>query len=140
MGVPQEVGSLAPAAGARGRQQHQEEHSYHYHYRDDAQPEVGVKVAAAQALRKAIVRASPVRLEPLMSLEVAVPEEHLGAIIGDLQQRHAQVKQIDQRGEMRIVDALAPLRLMFGYANDLRSMSRGRASFSMRFHAYDALG
>jgi len=108
-------------------------------FREDAQPQVGVKVAAGEAFRKAVIAASPTRLEPIMSVEVAVSEEYLGAVIGDLRQRRAQVREISQRGENRIIDALVPLRRMFGYSTDLRSLTKGRANFMMRFHAYDTL-
>jgi elongation factor G len=108
-------------------------------FRDDAQPEVGVKVASAEAFRTAVAQASPRRLEPIMAVEVAVSEDHLGSIIGDLKARRAQVQDISHRGDVRVVDALVPLRRMFGYSTDLRSMSKGRANFTMHFHAYDAL-
>jgi len=108
-------------------------------YRDDAQPEIGVKVAAADAFRKAVQDASPFKLEPIMAIEVAAPEEHLGAIIGDLRARRAQIREIGQSGEIRPLSALVPLRLVFGYSTDLRSISKGRANFTMRFHSYDNL-
>jgi elongation factor G len=108
-------------------------------YREDAQPEIGVKVAAADAFRRAVAAATPSRLEPVMEVEVAVPEDHLGAVIGDLKQRRASIHDIGSRGEQRLVEAHAPLRRMFGYSTDLRSLTKGRASFTMRFHAYDNL-
>jgi len=108
-------------------------------YRDDAQPEIGVKVAAAEALRRAVSKASPRILEPVMAVEVVVAEEHLGAVLGDLRQRRAQVQDIGDRIETKLIDALVPLRNMFGYSTDLRSLTKGRAIFTMRFHSYDAL-
>jgi elongation factor G len=108
-------------------------------YRDDAQPEIGVKVAAAEALRQAVSKASPRILEPVMAVEVVVAEEHLGAVLGDLRQRRAQVQDIGDRIETKLIDALVPLRNMFGYSTDLRSLTKGRAIFTMRFHSYDAL-
>jgi elongation factor G len=108
-------------------------------FREDAQPEVGVKVAAGEAFRDAVAGASPLRLEPIMAVEVAVSEEYLGAVIGDLRQRRAHVRDIGQRGENKIVDALVPLRLMFGYSTDVRSLTKGRANFMMKFAAYDNL-
>jgi elongation factor G len=81
-----------------------------------------------------------VRLEPIMAIEVtAVDEEFLGAVIGDLQQRRGQVQDIGNRGSKRIVGALVPLRNMFGYSTRVRSLTEGRATFSMQFHAYDTL-
>jgi len=70
---------------------------------------------------------------------VIAPEEHLGAVIGDLRARRAQIRDLGNRSELRIVEALAPLRKMFGYSTDLRSLTKGRATFTMRFHAYDSL-
>jgi elongation factor G len=108
-------------------------------YRDGAEPEIGVKVAAADAFRRAVADASPLRLEPVMSVEVAVPEDYLGPVIGDLKSRRAQVNDISQRGDSRVVEALVGLRNMFGYSTDLRSLTKGRATFTMTFHAYDNL-
>jgi elongation factor G len=105
-------------------------------YRDDAQPEIGVKVAAAEALRRAVSEASPRILEPVMAVEVVVSEEHLGAVLGDLRQRKAHVQDIGDRSETKLIDALVPLRNMFGYSTDLRSLTKGRAIFTMRFHSY----
>ncbi len=108
-------------------------------FREDAQPEVGVKVAAGEALRKALTRASPFRIEPVMSVEVAVPEEYLGAVIGDLKQRRAVILDIGASHGVRLARALAALRQMFGYSTDLRSLTKGRATFTMEFHAFDNL-
>ena len=108
-------------------------------YRDDSQPEVGLKVAAGEAFRKAVAAASPVRLEPIMDVDVVTPEEHLGGVIGDLQRRRANIADVTSRGETSEAKARVPLRLMFGYATDLRSLTKGRANFSMEFYAYDSL-
>jgi len=108
-------------------------------YRDDAQPEVGVKVAAGEAFRRAVAQASPFRIEPIMTVEVVVPEAYLGAVIGDLKQRRAQIFDIGTTHDRRVAQARVPLRLMFGYATDLRSLTQGRATFSMEFHAFDNL-
>ncbi len=108
-------------------------------YREGAQPEIGVKVAAADAFRRAIAEASPIALEPIMALEVLVSEDCLGAVIGDLRSRRALIQEIGLRGESRLVSAHAPLARLFGYSTDLRSLTKGRASFTMKFHAYDNL-
>ncbi len=108
-------------------------------YRDGAEPEIGVKVAAADAFRRAVADASPLRLEPVMSVEVAVGEDYLGSVIGDLKARRAHVNDISQRGDSRVIEALVGLRNMFGYSTDLRSLTKGRATFTMSFHAYDNL-
>jgi elongation factor G len=106
-------------------------------YKDDAQPEIGVRVAAMEAFHKAVAAASPFKLEPIMAVEVVVPEDYLGAVIGDLRQRRAQINDLGDRSNAKIVDASVPLRMMFGYSTDLRSLSKGRATFTMSFDSYD---
>jgi len=108
-------------------------------FRDDAQPEVGVKVAAAEAFRQAVAKASPLKLEPIMAVEVVLSEENLGAVIGDLRQRRAHVQEVGDRGESKLVEAYVPLRQMFGYSTGLRSLTKGRATFTMRFRCFDNL-
>ena len=108
-------------------------------FREDAQPEVGVKVAAGEAFRRAVADASPFRLEPIMSVEVVVPEEYLGAVIGDLKQRRANIYDLGSGHDRRMAQAHVPLRQMFGYSTDLRSLTKGRATFTMEFHAFDNL-
>lgn len=108
-------------------------------WRDDAQPDVSVRAAAAEAFRRAVKTASPTRLQPIMEVEVTVPEEHLGAIIGDLNQRQGQIRDVDTQSAKRVVSADVALANMFGYSTRLRSLSEGRATFSMQFKAYDAL-
>jgi len=108
-------------------------------YRDDAQPEVGVRVAAAEAFNDAVAGASPFKLEPIMAVEVVVPEDYLGAVIGDLRQRRAQIRNLRDRSSAKLVEASVPLRMMFGYSTDVRSLSKGRATFTMQFQAYDNL-
>jgi elongation factor G len=108
-------------------------------FREDAQPEVGVKVAAGEAFRRAVARASPFRLEPIMSVEIVLPEEYLGAVIGDLKQRRANIFDVTSDRDRRVAQAHVPLRLMFGYSTDLRSLTKGRATFVMEFHAFDNL-
>ncbi len=108
-------------------------------YRDDAQPEVGVKVAAGAALRKAVAAGKPQRLEPIMALEVTTPEDYLGGVIGDLKQRRSVILDIGSRGDTSVIRAHAALSRMFGYATDLRSLTQARAAFSMQFHAFDVI-
>jgi elongation factor G len=108
-------------------------------FREDAQPEVGVKVAAGEAFRKAVAAASPFRLEPVMSVEVVVPEEYLGAVIGDLKARRANILDVGTGHDRRTARAHVPLRQMFGYSTELRSLTQGRATFTMEFHAFDNL-
>ena len=95
------------------------------------------EVAARAAFREAIGKASPVLLEPVMRVEVVTPEEYMGDIIGDLNSRRGQVSGMEARGNAQVVGAMVPLASMFGYVNDLRSMSQGRASYSMHFDHYE---
>ena len=108
--------------------------------REGANAEIGVRAASSEAFRRAVAAAHPTRLEPIMAVEVTVDEEFMGAIIGDLQQRRGQVQDVASRGgTKRVVSARVALRNMFGYSTRLRSLSEGRATFSMLFHAYDSL-
>ena len=99
---------------------------------------VGYKIAASEAFRQACREAGPILLEPIMKVEVVVPEAFTGEVIGDLNARRGRIENVSLRGERRVIDALVPLRRMFGYSTELRSLSQGRASFSMEFSQYDA--
>ena len=100
---------------------------------------IGARAAAAEAFRRAVAAANPQRLEPIMSVEVTTDDEFLGAIIGDLNQRRGHIQDVATRGPKRVVTALVALRNMFGYSTRMRSLSEGRATFMMKFHAYDTL-
>ena len=102
--------------------------------------EIGARAAAAEAFRRAVAAAHPSRLEPIMAVEVTVDDEFLGAVIGDLNQRRGHVQDVGSRGVKRLLAAHVPLRNMFGYSTRLRSLTEGRATFSMLFHAYDTMG
>jgi elongation factor G len=108
-------------------------------FREDADPAVGVRAAASEAFRKAVAQANPVKLEPIMAVEVVVPEEHLGAVIGDLNARAGHIQNVGARGAKSVVDALVSLASMFGYSTKLRTLTSGRADFTMQFSRYDAL-
>ena len=95
------------------------------------------EIAARAAFREGVAKAAPRLLEPMMRVEAVTPEEYLGDIIGDLNSRRGNVTGMDQRGNARIVNAMVPLANMFGYVNTLRSMSQGRAQFSMFFDHYE---
>ncbi len=97
---------------------------------------MGFKIAAARAFREATGMAGLIRLEPIMLLEVETPEEYTGEIIRDLSARRGRIEAMHQQGTIRLIDALAPLRELFGYSTALRSLSQGRASFSMHFSRY----
>jgi elongation factor G len=94
------------------------------------------EIASRAALREGLQKAGPKLLEPIMKVEVVTPEDYLGGIIGDLTSRRGQVQGQEMRGNATVVDALVPLANMFGYVNTLRSMSQGRAQFTMTFHSY----
>src|SRR5262249_6670980 len=94
-------------------------------------------IAARAAFREGIAKAGPVLLEPVMKVEVVTPEDYMGDVIGDLNSRRGQVQDMGSRGNARVVTAMVPLAAMFGYINTLRSMTQGRASYSMEFHHYD---
>ncbi|MFI5289006.1 MAG: elongation factor G, partial [Polyangia bacterium] len=106
--------------------------------RDDVRSDVGWRIAAQTALRRAIAAAGPALLEPIMAVEVVVPEEFLGAVVGDLSSRRAQIEDIGFRGGLRTVLAKLPLKALFGYATAVRSASQGRATFTMSFSRFDA--
>jgi elongation factor G len=105
-------------------------------YHDVDSSVMAFEIAARAAFREGIRQASPTLLEPMMKVEVVTPEDYMGDIIGDLNSRRGQVQGMDQRGVARVVDAVVPLAAMFGYVNTLRSMSQGRAQFTMLFDHY----
>jgi len=94
------------------------------------------EIAARAAFREVAQRAKPQLLEPMMRVEIVTPDDYLGDIIGNLNSRRGNVSGMDQRGNARVINALAPLATMFGYVNSLRSMSQGRAQFTMHFDHY----
>ncbi len=93
--------------------------------------DVAVRIAAADAVERVLNQAGTVLLEPIMRVEVSVPEEHLGDVINDLQQRRAVITATEIRGGVNVLTAEAPLAGMFGYSAAVRSVSQGRASFAM---------
>jgi len=95
------------------------------------------EIAAKAAYREGIPKAGPQLLEPIMRVEVVTPEDYMGDVIGDLNSRRGQVHGMDQRGNARVVNAMVPLANMFGYVNTLRSMSQGRAQYTMQFDHYE---
>ena len=97
------------------------------------------EIAARAAFREGVMEAKPCLLEPVMKVEVVTPEEYMGDIIGDLNSRRGNVGSMDQRGNARVISCMVPLANMFGYVNTLRSMSQGRAQFTMHFDHYAEL-
>ena len=105
-------------------------------YHDVDSSEIAFKIAGGMAFRDAAKKAEPALLEPLMALEVVVPEDYLGSVMGDVTSRRGNVKGMDSRGNVQVLNAEVPLSEMFGYATDLRSMTQGRAVFTMQFSHY----
>jgi len=99
--------------------------------------ELAFKIAGSIALKDAVKKANPVLLEPLMSVEVVVPEEYMGTVIGDLNGRRGRIGEMEPRGTTQVVQAFVPLSEMFGYATDLRSVTQGRATYTMHFEGYE---
>ncbi len=106
-------------------------------YHDVDSSEMAFKIAASMAFKKGIAEASPVLLEPIMNVEVVVPEEYLGDVMGDFNSRRGRIMGIDSRGRLQVVKAQVPLAEMFRYAIILRSMTSGRGSFTMSYSHYE---
>jgi elongation factor G len=106
-------------------------------YHDVDSNEMAFKIAGSMAFKEAAKKASPVLLEPVMSVEVVVPEEFMGTIIGDLNSRRGRIEGMEHRAGSQVVKAIVPLANMFGYVNDMRSSTQGRATYSMHFARYE---
>jgi len=105
-----------------------------YHPVDSS--ELAFRMAGSMAAREALKHAKPVLLEPIMEIEVATPEQFFSDALGDINSRRGHVTMVDQRGHMRMIRALVPLAETFGYATDLRSLTQGRATYTMEFDHY----
>lgn len=106
-----------------------------YHEVDSS--EIAFKVATFKAFKDAFMKANPMILEPIMDVEITTPEEYLWDVMGDLSSRRGRIEWQEQRGTALVIAAKVPLSEMFGYATTVRSLSQGRASYSMKFHAYE---
>ncbi len=106
-------------------------------YHEVDSDEMAFKIAASMGFKEAARKASPVLLEPIMSVEVVVPEEYMGTIIGDLNSRRGRIEGVEHRAGSQVIRSLVPLAEMFGYATQMRSNTQGRATFSMHFAHYD---
>ena len=98
--------------------------------------EIAFQIAGSQALQEGVKKAQPVLLEPIMRIEVVTPEEFMGDVLGDLNSKRAHIKEMSDRAKMKVIDGEVPLAEMFGYSTSLRSMTQGRASFTMEFSHY----
>jgi elongation factor G len=99
--------------------------------------EMAFRIAGSMALKAAAAKGKPVLLEPIMEVEVVVPEEYMGDVIGDLNSRRGKIEGMEPRGNAQIIRAHVPLATMFGYATDLRSLTQGRANYTMQFEKYE---
>jgi elongation factor G len=106
-------------------------------YHDVDSSEMAFKIAGSMAFQDAAKKAKPVLLEPMMRVEVVVPKEHMGDVMGNLSSRRGQIQSQEDRGGTQIINARVPLSEMFGYATDLRSRTQGRATYSMHFDRYE---
>ena len=106
-------------------------------YHDVDSNEMAYKIAGSMAFKEAARKASPVLLEPVMAVEVTVPEEFVGTIIGDINSRRGRIEALEHAAGSQLVKAIVPLKEMFGYVNDIRSSTQGRASYSMQFARYE---
>ncbi len=105
-----------------------------YHEVDSS--EIAFKIAGSKAFQEAVRKADPIILEPIMKVEVVTPETSMGDVIGDLNSKRGQIKEMSERAKAKVIDAEVPLGEMFGYATSLRSMSQGQASYTMEFSHY----
>jgi elongation factor G len=106
-------------------------------YHDVDSSEMAFKIAGSMAFKNAMQKAGPVLLEPVFAVEVTTPEDYMGDVIGDLNSRRGRIEGMEPRGNAQIITARVPLSEMFGYATSMRSMTQGRATYSMQFHSYD---
>jgi elongation factor G len=101
--------------------------------------EMAFKICASMAVKDAIRKARPVLLEPVMKVEVVVPAEFMGDVMGDLSSRRGRIKGMEDRSGAKVIEADVPLAEMFGYSTQLRSMTQGRATFTMQFSHYESV-
>ena len=106
-------------------------------YHDVDSSVLAFEIAARAAFREGIAKARPALLEPVMKVEVVTPEEYMGDVIGDLNSRRGSVQNMETRGNANVINAMVPLANMFGYVNNLRSLSQGRANYTMQFAHYE---
>jgi elongation factor G len=101
--------------------------------------EISFVIAGSMAFKDAVSRAEPVLLEPIMDVEVVVPDENMGDVIGNISARRGKVVALETRGHLKVVSALVPLAEMFGYATTLRSLTQGRGTYSMQLGRYETV-
>lgn len=107
--------------------------------RADESSDLAFKISTSLAWREACLKAAPILLQPIMATEVVVPEEFMGEVMGDLNSKKGKIQKMEPKGGVQVISALMPLAEMFGYTTNLRSLSQGRASYTMKFHSYEPL-
>ncbi len=112
-------------------------HLYDGAYHDVDSSTIAFEIAGRGAMREVAERSGIRLLEPIMKVEVVTPEDYLGDVIGDINSRRGQIQGTDTRGNAQVVEAMVPLANMFGYVNELRSFTQGRAQYTMQFSHYD---
>ena len=105
-------------------------------YHDVDSSEIAFKIAASMGFKEAVRRAKPVLLEPVMKVEVVVPEQYMGDVIGNLSSRRGHIEEMESLSGIQTIKAKVPLATMFGYSTDLRSLTQGRGNYSMEFCEY----
>jgi elongation factor G len=106
-----------------------------YHEVDSS--DIAFTIAGSMAVKSGVKEAAPILLEPIMAVEVVVPEEYIGEVVGDFNSRRGRILRMETRENVQVIEARVPLAEMFGYATDLRSSTQGRATFHMQFSHYD---
>jgi elongation factor G len=106
-------------------------------YHDVDSSVLAFEIASRSAFREAMEKAGAIILEPIMKVEVVTPDEYMGDVIGDINSRRGQIQNVEARDITQVITAKVPLASMFGYVNSLRSLSQGRASYSMEFDSYE---
>ncbi|HEX3531409.1 MAG TPA: elongation factor G [Thermoanaerobaculia bacterium] len=106
-------------------------------YHDVDSSEIAFKIAGSMAFQDACKHARPVLMEPIMAVEIVTPEEYMGSVVGDVTSRRGRIQSMEARGNAQVITCKVPLSEMFGYATDLRSLSQGRANYSMQFSSYE---
>ncbi len=95
------------------------------------------KIAASMAFKDGMKQGSPVLLEPIMKVEVVTPDEYMGDVMGDLSSRRGRIEGMNVQGNAQVINAMVPLKQMFGYSTELRSITQGRATYTMQFDHYE---
>jgi elongation factor G len=106
-------------------------------YHDVDSSEMAFKIAGSKAFQDGVKSANPILLEPIMKVEIMVPEQFMGDVIGDVNSKRGQVKEMTDRGNLKIIDCFVPLSEMFGYVTSLRSMTQGQGNSTMEFDHYE---